>query len=227
MMSPYSISVVLPAFNEEDNLRATVADAVAVLDDCAGEYEIIIVDDGSTDKTAAVARLLSDSNSRVRLVSHDCNRGYGSTVRTGFASARYALVFLTDADGQFWFDNLPEFLSHIDGFDAVIGYRQERADPWYRHWLSRAGNFIARFSFGIRARDIDCAYKLIRRSVLERVSLSSEGTMISTELLAGAGNAGWRLKELPVPHRPRKHGLATGAQFAVIWRTMVEFAALP
>ena len=226
MRSPHSISVVLPVFNEEKNLSATIADALAQLDRIGDAYEIIIINDGSTDKTGAIARSLSSTNQCLRLVSHDRNRGYGAALRTGFAEARHGLIFLTDADGQFSFAQLGEFLSFNDDFDAVIGYRAHRADGWHRLLISRIGNWLARRAFHLRVRDIDCAYKLIRRKALRSISLTSNGTMISTELLAEGMRAGWRMKELPVTHGPREHGTATGVQLAVIWRTLAEGAAL-
>ena len=226
MMPPHSISVVLPALNEEENLPLTVADAVAHLDRLTSIYEIIIVDDGSTDNTHPLAQSLCAENPHVRLISHVSNRGYGAAVRSGFSAARCDLIFLTDADGQFSFADLPGFVAKIDGFDAVIGYRQRRADPWHRLLISAIGNWIARRTFGLHARDIDCAFKLIRRDALQRISLGSDGTMISTELLAQATRSGWRMKELPVPHQPREYGSSTTAKPAVIWRTVVEFLAL-
>jgi glycosyltransferase involved in cell wall biosynthesis len=226
MMSPYSISVVLPAFNEEQNLPATVTDAVAHLSRLTNVYEIIIINDGSTDHTDAVAQSLCGENPHLRLISHAANRGYGAAVRSGFSAARCNLIFLTDADGQFSFQHLSEFLSGIDDFDAVIGYRTQRADAWHRLLISAVGNWFARQAFGLRARDINCAFKLIRRDALRGVLLGSDGAMISTELLVRARNAGWRMKESPVPHRARESGVATGAKPAVIWQTMVEFVAL-
>jgi glycosyltransferase involved in cell wall biosynthesis len=226
MRSPHSISVILPVFNEEKNISSTIADALAQLERTGDPFEIIIINDGSTDKTDAIARSLSAANQLLRLVSHDRNRGYGAALRTGFAEAHHELVFLTDGDGQFSFAQLGEFLSFIDDFDAVIGYRAQRTDGWHRSLISRVGNWLARRTFHVHVRDIDCAYKLIRREALREISLGSDGTMISTELLAQAMLAGWRIKELPVSHQPREHGTATGAQPAVIWRTLVEGVAL-
>lgn len=225
-MPPHSISVVLPALNEEENLPLTVADAVAHLDRLTSIYEIIIVNDGSTDNTLAVAHSLCAGNPRVRLISHASNRGYGAAVRSGFAAARCDLIFLTDADRQFSFGDLPGFVAQIDGFDAVMGYRQRRADAWHRLLISAIGNWIARRTFGLHARDIDCAFKLIRRDVLRGISLGSDGTIISTELLAQATRAGWRMKGSPVPHHFREYGVSTTAKPAVIRRTVVEFFAL-
>ena len=223
MISPYSISVVLPTFNEEENLPPTVADAVSHLNRLTNTYEIIIVNDGSRDRTDTVARFLCRENPHVRVISHTCNRGYGAAVRSGFSAACHDLIFLTDADGQFSFESLARFLENIETFEAVIGRRAPRADGWHRSLISAVGNWIARRSFNLRAQDIDCAFKLIRRQALQAFSLKSDGTMISTEFLALAMRAGWRIKELPVPHRARTHGKATTTRPAVIWRTVVEF----
>jgi glycosyltransferase involved in cell wall biosynthesis len=223
MMSPHSISVVLPAFNEAETLPLTVADAIAHLDRLTSTYEIVVVNDGSTDNTHAVAQSLCAENCHVRLISHASNRGYGAAVRSGFSAARCDLIFLTDADGQFSFEPLSEFLDCIENFDAVIGRRAQRADAWHRSLISAIGNWIARKSFKLRARDINCAFKLIRRDTLRTLSLKSDGAMISAELLACATHASCRIRELPVPHRIRAHGSATGARPAVIWRTVVEF----
>lgn len=225
-MTPHSISVVLPAFNEEENLPLTVADAVEHLGRLTKTYEIVVVNDGSTDNTQAVAQSLCAGNRHVRLISHASNRGYGAAVRSGFFAARCDLIFLTDADGQFSFEPLSDFLECIETFDAVIGRRAHRADAWHRSLISAVGNWIARKSFKLRARDINCAFKLIRRDALRTFSLKSHGAMISAELLACATRAGCRVRELPVPHRSRAHGSATGARPAVIWRTVVEFIRL-
>ena len=184
------------------------------------------MNDGSTDGTDALAHALCAENSSVRLITHASNRGYGAALRSGFSVARYDLIFLTDADGQFSFGDLSGFVAQIDGLDAVIGYRQGRADLWHRLLISAIGNWIARRAFSLHARDIDCAFKLIRREAIRGISLGSDGTMISTELLAQAMRAGWRMKESPVPHHPREYGVSTTAKPAVIWRTVVEFFAL-
>lgn len=217
-----SISVVLPAFNEEQNLAATVAGAIGVLQQLGAEFEILIVDDGSADGTARVCRDLVRHDC-VRVLRHERNRGYGAALRSGFNATRCDLVFFTDADGQFHFDQLSEFVAAIDKIDLVIGYRARRRDSRHRKLNSQIGNRIARAVFGVRARDINCAYKLIRRESLARLSLRSGGAMINTELLALAAQAEWKIRELPVAHFPRRFGKATGAKPAVIWRTVLEF----
>jgi glycosyltransferase involved in cell wall biosynthesis len=225
-MSSNSISLVLPAFNEADNLASTVSAAASALADVATDYEIIIIDDGSTDNTADVCRDIMTNHREVRVISHSHNRGYGAALRSAFAAARYDVVFLTDADGQFRFDHLEKFLSCMEGADAVVGYRQTRADRWHRKLISKVGNWIVRRVFALRARDIDCAYKLLRRDALLRLPLSCDGALISTELLLYATRADWKIKELGVPHFARRHGTATGAKPVVIWHTLVEFIKL-
>ncbi len=218
-----SISVVLPAFNEEANLWSTVTDAVATLEKIGADFEVLIVDDGSSDGTPKICQELLALSSSVRVIRHEHNRGYGAALRTGFDAAKYDLIFFTDADGQFRFDQLSQFLSCIDSVDAVIGYRADRQDAWHRKFNSRVGNWFARKAFSLTARDINCAYKLLRRESLRRLPLRCDGTMISTELLALAGRAGWKFHELPVSHFSRKFGTSTGAKPVVIWRTILEF----
>ena len=221
-----SISIVLPAFNEEQNLAATVEDAVATLEKMRADYEILVVDDGSTDRTSEVCRVLVARFSRVQVVRHAVNRGYGATLRTGFGAARRDFIFFTDADGQFRFDGLADFLACADDCDMVIGYRAARQDPVHRRFGALLGNRFIRAFLPVHARDINCAYKLLRRESLSRLSLFSRGALINTELLACAAQAGWKWRELPVAHFPRKFGKATGGNARVIWRVAGEFVRL-
>ena len=192
MSKQSSISVVLPAFNEEHNLVVAVEGAVDALEKIGGDYEIVIVDDGSVDGTAKICRDLVAGDDRLCVIRHERNRGYGAALTSGFNAARYEFVFFTDADGQFQFDQLAGFLIDIDKIDMVIGYRVERQDRWHRKLNSRFGNYIARTLLAVSARDINCAYKLLRREALSGLTLKSSGAMISTELLALATKAGWK-----------------------------------
>jgi glycosyltransferase involved in cell wall biosynthesis len=217
---------VLPAFNEALNLPATVADALAALQQFEVESEILIVDDGSSDGTVAVCRELAARHDCVHVIRHGRNRGYGAALRSGLDAARCPLVFFTDADGQFRFDQLPEFVANIDKIDMVIGYRARRHDAWHRKLNSLVGNWIVRSLLGVRVRDINCAYKLLRRESVACLALHSNGALINTELLALAGRAGWKVKELPVKHLPRRCGRSTGANPMVIFRTVLEYFQL-
>jgi glycosyltransferase involved in cell wall biosynthesis len=225
-MSNHSLSLILPAFNEAKNLSATVEDALSSLVNVVPELEILIVDDGSIDATAEVSEYLASRHPLVRIIRHPHNRGYGATLRSGFAAARYDLVFFTDSDGQFRFDQVGDFIKQIDAFDMVIGFRANRQDRWWRKANSRIGNWLARTLLGVRVKDINCAYKMFHRLLLQQLSLTSEGAMISTELLAFAAQAGWTFQEVAVAHYPRKFGSATGARFLVIIRTFVEYFQL-
>jgi glycosyltransferase involved in cell wall biosynthesis len=233
-MSIQSLSLILPAFNEAQNLSATVEDAINALSHNAAELEILIVDDGSSDTTAEVGDRLAARHPVVGIIRHPVNRGYGAALRTGFTAARCELVFFTDSDGQFRFDQVGEFLAQIDAVDMVLGYRSDRQDRWLRKANSRFGNLLARTLLGVRVRDINCAYKMFHRNSLQQLPLTSEGAMINTELLALAAHAGWTFREIAVAHYPRKFGAATGGRFQVIVRTIAEYfqvrrrvAALP
>lgn len=223
MRSLPSISVVLPAFNEAQNLAPTVNDAIETLDCLNIDYEIVIVDDGSKDGTSEVCRALAARFNRIRIVRHPRNRGYGAALRSGFEATRCDLVFVTDADRQFHFDQVPEFMTLLENIDMVIGYREDRQDPWYRRFNSRIGHWFVRRVLGVPVRDANCAYKLVRRDLLRELSLEAEGAMISTELLANGIRAGWNFREVPVRHYPRTRGKPTGTQPIVILRTIVEF----
>lgn len=224
--SSASVSAVLPVFNEELNIAATVADALQTLRKLDHGFELLIVDDGSTDGTRSVCNDLAAENPFLRVIRHPYNRGYGAALRSGFQAARCEFVFFTDADGQFRFSHLPEFVAGMAGADLVIGYRAARRDPWYRKLNSRVGNTLARVLLGVRVHDINCAYKLFPREKLQRLLLTSEGAMINTELLALAARSGWRLLEIPVQHFPRRLGKATGANLIVVWKTIREYFRL-
>lgn len=216
------ISVVLPAYNEEANIAAAVREAVAVVGRLADDYEVIVVDDGSRDRTAEIVQALAAENPRVRLVRHPTNRGYGGALASGFAAARLDLVFFTDSDRQFVMAELERLLAALDGADLVIGYRAPRRDPFIRRLNGFGWNLLINTLFGYTARDVDCAFKLFRRSVLERVVVESRGATFSAEFLVRARGLGYRIREVPVTHRPRQAGRATGARLDVILRAFRE-----
>lgn len=222
-----SLTIVLPAFNEEKNLTAMVEDAIGSVSALGIPWEVIVVDDGSTDFTAAICEAFSrEYFPKFKFVRHDINRGYGAALQSGFKSATKELVFFTDADRQFRFDRLPDFIRSINGNDMVIGYRRKRMDPWFRKLNSKVGNLLARVMLGVDARDINCAYKLFRTEILQRLPLKSEGALINTEILAFAAARDWKFIEFPVSHFPRKYGQPTGAKFSVIVKTFQEYFEL-
>jgi glycosyltransferase involved in cell wall biosynthesis len=220
------VSVVLPAYDEEDNIAEAIRQALAAAERVSLRQEVIVVDDGSRDATAAIAFAWRARDARVRLVRHEHNRGYGSAVRTGIAAAGMEWVLLTDADLQFDLGQLSEFVPHTLDSDLVLGYRATRSDPFVRRVNARAWNALVRRFFGVSARDVDAAFKLIRRDVLDGMELASTGAMIDTELLAKAGRRGARMVERPVEHRPRIAGQASGANPLVILRAFAELFRL-
>jgi glycosyltransferase involved in cell wall biosynthesis len=219
------ISAVLPAYNEEENLPRTTRAAVTALSRLTSDFEVIIVDDGSRDATAAVASKLAEEMPGVRLVPHEVNKGYGQALYTGFKAATKEYVFFTDSDGQFVLDELERLLAEIGEADLVIGYRAPRRDPFIR-WLNAQGwNTLINALFGYTAKDVDCAFKLFRRSVLEKVVVQSRGATFSAEFLVRARACGFRVIEVPVTHLPRVAGQATGAKPKVIIRAFKELIA--
>jgi len=221
-----SISAVLPAYNEEQVIASSVAAMVKTFEGYKADYEVIVVNDGSRDRTAEIVTRISQENPRVRLVSHERNQGYGAAVWTGFTSAVKDLVFLTDGDKQFDVDELSLLLPMLDGADLVIGYRKKRADPPLRLLNAWGWKLLVNGLFGYTARDIDCAFKLFRRRVLDRVDVHARGATFSAEFLIKARRLGFTIRERGVSHYPRPAGQATGAKPAVIVRAFRELLHL-
>src|SRR5690349_14693353 len=198
----------------------------AVLPQVSDDYEIIVVDDGSADRTAEIATALAAADPRVRLVRHQQNRGYGGALKSGFAAATKKYVFFTDGDGQFDVGEITSLLPYVPQHDVVIGYRIDRAEGGLRRVNAGAWNFLVRNLFGIPSRDVDCAFKLFDRRVFDVVHPEAEGAMISTEILARTVRAGFRVTEVGVHHYPRRHGTPTGANPLVIARAFYELFKL-
>jgi glycosyltransferase involved in cell wall biosynthesis len=207
------VSCVLPAYDEAESLPQTVSEWDAALGRLAADHEIIVVDDGSTDDTGLVLRDLAARFARVRVVTHPTNRGYGAALVDGFERAAFPLLFFTDADGQYDPDDLRPFLERIDTADLVVGYRRHRADPAARSLLSRGYNLITRRMLGTSLRDVNCAFKLMRRDAYRRLRLASPGFGINAELALDARRAALAIVELPVRHRPRRAGRSTVRPF--------------
>lgn len=213
-----SISGVLPAYNEEALIGATATAVAEVLESLVDDYEVVVVNDGSRDRTQAVAEGLSGVNPRIRCVSHPQNRGYGAAVATGFSAAIKELTFLTDGDKQFDVRELARFLPEIEHADLVIGYRNPRRDPRLRLIYAWGWKWLINLLFGYTARDVDCAFKLFRSEVWRSVRVHSGGATFSAEFLVKARRLGYRVVELPVSHLPRTAGRPTGGNPRVILR---------
>jgi glycosyltransferase involved in cell wall biosynthesis len=223
---PGMISLVFPMFDEEQNIGPLLASALALAPRLADDFEIIVVDDGSRDGSAAVVERQRRLEPRVRLLRHPTNVGYGAALRSGLRVARGDFVFFTDADLQFDLREIETLLGHAGDFDIVAGYRAPRRDPWRRRLLAFGWAALVRALFGLRVRDIDCAFKVFRRPVLDALPIESIGAFVNTELLLRARGKGFRIREVPVTHHPRVAGRAKGATPRVMGRALVELATL-
>src|SRR4051812_46482933 len=201
-----SLSLILPAYNEAAGIAEAVAEADDALARFAGDYEIVVVDDGSRDDTAAAVAEIARHRPRVRLLRHDVNRGYGAALRTGFEAARGDLVSFTDADGQFDLADLERLTSLADQAPVVVGYRVRRQDPWRRRFFSWGYNQLVRRLVGTRVRDCDCALKVFRRDVLAQLLPDSTHFFVNTEMLTRARQQGLKVVEVGVRHQARRHG---------------------
>lgn len=220
------LSVVLPAYNEEPNVEAVVRQALEVLPALADEFEVLVVDDGSTDATAAVAQTLVDEHHpRVRLLRHDRNQGYGAALRTGFGSARHDYVFYTDADQQFDIAELEFLLPMLREHDVVVGFRVYRYDSAARLAASTVYNWLVRVLFRVRVRDVDCSFKVFRREVLDKITIECEDFFVDTELVAKVRKWNFRLTEKGVRHYPRAAG-ETKVQPSDVPRTLRTIAQM-
>src|SRR5438552_12009635 len=213
-----SLSVVFPAFNEEANIRGVVEDAYRTVPKLAPIFEIIVVNDGSKDRTGDICDRLVEELSNVRVVHHPRNRGYGAALKSGITLARYDLIFFTDADGQFDLTEVAALLEEADAYDIVAGYRARRQDPPHRLLFAWGWNILVRIVLGIRIRDIDCAFKAFNRYVFDSIQMQSVGAMVNTEIFAQASRFGMTVKEVRVSHFPRRHGKPTGSKVAVIMK---------
>ena len=224
------LSYFFPAHNEEANLAGLVEEALATLPSIAETFEIIAVNDGSRDRTAAIADELAAAHPDVvRAVHHPTNLGYGAALRSGLGAARYELVAFTDGDRQFQvadLGRLTERLGAADHPDVVVGFRIKRADPPIRTIYARLYRLANRIFFGLTVTDVDCACKLFRREALEGLRVESGGAFFSAELLIKLRAAGRSVAEVGVPHYPRTAGSATGAKPSVVLRAVRDFWAL-
>ena len=219
-----SLSIVLPAYNEEANVERAVEQVSRVARELGMDYEIILVNDGSADRTGEIGHELEGRIPNYRLVEHYPNRGYGGSLKAGFEAATKELIAFVPADNQFDFGEIAALLEALDGADIVSGYRAQREDPFVRKLNAFGWNTLVSVLFGRLCRDIDCGFKLFRREILGHVTIESNGAMIDTEFLAGAKARGYRIAEVPVTHLPRVGGEATGANFKVIAKAFRDLA---
>ncbi|MBC7927373.1 MAG: glycosyltransferase family 2 protein [Bryobacteraceae bacterium] len=220
-----SLSVFFPAYNDAPSLPKLLATTFRTLRENVDDYEVIVVNDGSSDNTGEVlAQLQRQYTPYLRVVTHEVNRGYGGALRSGFAAASRDLVFYTDGDGQYDPAELTTLLACMaPDVGLVNGYKLERHDPKHRIWLGNAYNAFARFLFRVKIRDIDCDFRLIRRSLLDQICLTSTSGTICVELVRKLELLPWRVVEVGVHHYPRLHGRS---QFFRVKSLAVTFSQL-
>jgi glycosyltransferase involved in cell wall biosynthesis len=217
---PARLSLVLPAYNEAENIRPVVERALRVLPRHCSDFEIIVVNDGSHDETANVAGDLAAGHPEVRLVNHDRNRGYGAALTSGFEASTGRYVMFMDSDRQFDIEDIDRLLPFVDSHEIVAGFRMERTDPLHRRVFAEIFNVSIRILFGVHMRDIDCAFKIFRGDLLRSIVITSEGALINTEIMAKARRQGAQVQQVGVRHFPRVAGTPTGGNPRVIIRAM-------
>jgi len=224
------ISVFLPTYNEEQNIKTVALKVQDVLEKVAGRWELIIVDDGSSDLTRESAIGLVRSDARIRLISHKQNRGYGAALKSGFYNARFKWISFIDSDGQFDFSEIVNFIEKQKetNADLVIGYYKKRQVSAFKKVTSKIWELAVFVLFGLKVKDIDCGFKLIRKEVIDAIpKLESErGAFISSELLIKAKKKGFKIVEIPVTHYPRIKGKGTGRNINVIIKSFVDLIRL-
>lgn len=216
------LSLVLPAHNEEANIRIVVARALEVLPYHVDDFEILVVNDGSRDKTPQIIDELAAKDARVRALHHKVNRGYGAALTTGFTNTTGDFVMFMDSDRQFDIADIALLAPFVGRFDIVAGFRMQRNDPFHRRAFAETFNVAVRVLFGVHLRDIDCAFKMFRGEMLRSIQLTAPGALINTEIQAKLRRQGATVEQVGVHHFPRVAGSATGGNWRVILRAMRE-----
>ncbi len=221
-----SISVFFPCYNEKESIRPLTEKAVLVAGRVCDDYEVILIDDGSSDGTAELADQLAEQYPAVRVIHHPNNQGYGAALQSGFRAATKDYVFYTDGDGQFDVAELPNLLPLIQKYDIVSGYRIDRQDNLIRKINAYCWTRLVSILFNLKLKDIDCAFKLYKREIFDHIEMHSTGALIDTEILARAQRKGYTMTQIGVHHYPRTAGQSTGANIGVILRAFRELFKL-
>lgn len=219
-------SLCMPCFNEAEVIEDWLQCCLAILPAFLDEFEIVVVDDGSSDGTGDAIARVTGMDARVRLVQHAENKGYGAAVTTALRACEGELICMVDGDGQFNLLDLPRLLVKADEADVVIGYRFDRADTRMRKLNAKSWNHLIRLLLGVRVNDLDCAFKLFPRWVVDQLQLTSQGACISAEMVVQCVRSGLVISQVPVNHHPRYHGAATGANLKVVMKAFRELPTL-
>jgi len=219
------LSSLMPAYNEQEVLPVALREAVGALEDLCDTWELVVVDDGSTDQTPEILREWATKEPRIRVVTQEQNSGYSQALIRGFSECRYETIFYTDADAQFDLHDIADLYPQLAEFDMVTGYRLGRQDRWVRFLTSGVYNRLQGWLLGLRVKDVNCAFKLFRRSFFDQVHLSSDGFLIDAELYARAKKANLSWTQVGVRHRPRELGNTT-VKVSTVVETLRELRAL-
>lgn len=218
-----NLTIFFPFWNEEKNIEDVINNAIPIAKNIAEKWEILIINDGSSDGTQDKAESLAKKNLNIRVINHSPNRGYGAALKSGFENAKYDYIVFTDGDGQFDFSEVDRFVEEIGKNDIVVGYRKKRKDRFVRHILMNMLKVWDYVFFRFWFKDIDCGFKMFKKEALSQIMpLRSEGAMITTEILAKSVRKKLKIKEVEVTHYPRKFGNQSGANIAVIIRAVLE-----
>lgn len=217
------LSIFFPFWNEEKNIKEVVNEAIPVAEEIADKWEIIMVDDGSSDNTLKIAKELVKKEKNLKVVTHAPNRGYGAALKDGFLNSAYKYIVFTDGDRQFDFSEIKKFIEKINKADIVIGYRKKRKDNYVRHILMNLLKIWDYVFFGFYFKDIDCGFKMFKKESIEKLMpFRSEGAMITTEILAKARRKNLKIEETEVTHYKRKYGDQSGGNVFVVIRAILE-----
>ena len=217
------LSVFFPAYNEAANIATTVLDALKVLPRIADEFEVIVINDGSSDNTKGIVAQLARQHKTIKLVNHPVNRGYGAAITTGLTTARFPWICYTDSDGQFRFHEIELFLPHLNHADLIVGFRQQRTDNPVRRFLALLLRLWDTILFGLNLKDVDCGFKLFKKAVITAIGpLITSSAITETEFMAKAKRHGFKIIEVGVTHHARPEGIQTGAKLTVILKAVID-----
>jgi len=221
-MNNKSLSIILPLYNEEENIRQTVYSVLNFFTDKLRTFEIILVNDGSTDRTGMIIDQFAANNKYIQPIHHAINRGYGAAFTSGLRKARYETIVFMDADGQFDIAETERLLFYSDDYDIIVGYRIKRRDSFYRVTLGMLYSRLVSLFFGLSLKDINCGFKVFKKSIFEKINILSTGALVHAEIFIKAKKMDCSVKELGLNHFPRKNGKQKGLNLGVIMRGLCE-----
>lgn len=224
---PLSLSVFFPAYNDSGTIASLVIRALQTASKLTPNHEVIVVNDGSTDSTAQILDALARVYPALRIVTHQGNRGYGGALRSGFAASAKDIIFYTDGDAQYDPGEM-ELLWHQmgPGVDLVNGYKISRSDPWHRIFIGRLYHYFVKILFGLVVRDVDCDFRMMRKTIFDKVRLEKNSGVICLEMMKKIQDAGFKIVEVPVHHYHRAYGRSQFFNFHRIYRTGLDVLKL-